>query len=460
MTETKHHVSFLVGHRCFPQASARGHRSWCLYVDVVPKDIKLINQVEFHEHGLLRSSPLAICCTPRRFSDRHSSDWFYRFKTEQETLGEKFMVVRIVAKNGTTAEELHYISFSKNQEQPLSSMALKSKNRTTGRHTIVPVSNRLTFGVELELSDGNGASRGAIANVIQRRTATEVAVVRSYEEAHKPVPTWKLVRDGSIACNRNAPACSKFELVSPILLGEEGLEECYNVLKALSASKSVSISVNKSMGFHVHVSVAGYKLPKLKKICQNFVKYEDGIDALMAPSRRTRGSASNSYCMSCKASIRNPCGTLAQLNGGRHRAIESCTTVEQLCEKMNPEGRYYKLNLQNLVTKRQATIEFRQHAATSNSMKVIAWVRFCVAFVRNSARGEIPVYRRKDFGADEQFDELFQAVIKDPVLEEHFLSRREELGRRKSGSRRPGQIESCCSGCAHGHSCAGAGRGH
>lgn len=98
-----------------------------------------------------------------------------------------------------------------------------------------------------------------------------------------------------------------------------------------------------------------------------------------------------------------------------------------LYNKMNPEGRYYKLNLQNLVSGRQPTIEFRQHGATANATKIIAWVRFCVAFVRNSARNDTPGYLPNKCSAEDQFGHLFDKAIKDRVLKSYFQGRWSKL---------------------------------
>lgn len=52
------------------------------------------------------------------------------------------------------------------------------------------------------------------------------------------------------------------------------------------------------MGFHVHVDVTNVSRKDLICICQNFLKYEEVMDAFMPPSRRN-----NEYCKSNKNAL-------------------------------------------------------------------------------------------------------------------------------------------------------------
>jgi hypothetical protein len=117
---------------------------------------------------------------------------------------------------------------------------------------------------------------------------------------------------------------------------------------------------------------------------------------------------------------------------------------------MNPTGRYYKVNLQNLATGRQPTIEFRQHSGTSNVEKISSWVRFCMTLVTNSARFKEPSALKKSRSLEEQFDMLFEFVIKDRALQAIFRRRQTDVIREQAGA------EACCDGCAHGGGCASA----
>ncbi len=48
----------------------------------------------------------------------------------------------------------------------------------------------------------------------------------------------------------------------------------------------------------------------------------------------------------------------------------------QLYEVMNPsKDRYFKMNLQNIASGRQPTIEFRQHSGTLEYEKIASWIR-------------------------------------------------------------------------------------
>jgi hypothetical protein len=104
-------------------------------------------------------------------------------------------------------------------------------------------------------------------------------------------------------------------------------------------------------------------------------------------------------------------------------AIFSCQTRKDLYELINPNmfrQRYHKLNLQNLATGRQPTIEFRQHHSTKDVVEIVAWVRFCVLFVTSAAR--LPPFDNlsqidhvKEYeGAT--FNHLFDTIIKCPTL--------------------------------------------
>jgi hypothetical protein len=260
--------------------------------------------------------------------------------------------------------------------------------------------------------------------------------------AHNTHEHWKLMSDSSIACHINRPDCHAFELVSPILRGPSGLEECRTVLAGIA--RVGSIKVNKSMGFHVHVDVASVSRKGLICICQNFLKYEQVMDAFMPPSRR-----SNNYCKSNKNAVRGA------TNKQRHEALAQCRTIKELCDIMNPGPgeRYYKLNLQNLKTGRQNTIEFRQHSSSVSPEKVLNWIRFCVSFVTNSIRCQSPSAMGKNCVLSEQLDLLNQYVIKDRYLGTFYTNRVKEL---RTRDREEEEDEACCSGCSSGGSCATA----
>ena len=96
------------------------------------------------------------------------------------------------------------------------------------------------------------------------------------------------------------------------------------------------------------------------------------MDSFMPPSRRNGSPECDNYFKSNRKSVQ-PVGAT---NKQRHVALSHCCNVATLARMMNEDGRYYKLNLQNLVTGRQPTIEFHQHSATLNYDKISAWVRF------------------------------------------------------------------------------------
>jgi len=300
----------------------------------------------------------------------------------------------------------------------------------------------IKFGIELELSYSEKIDHTIIASYISKYANVPVEVfTNDYQQGKADVHGWKLVYDGSIACSRTSPDCSKFELVSPILKGENGLDECDRVLDAVK--KAGTISVNKSMGFHVHVNVADLSLEHKKNVCLNFVKYENEIDKFMPSSRRDYSN--NIYIKSNRDAI-NQSG-----NGRKHSAIIDCRSINELSDVINPgKSRYFKLNLQNLITKRRTTIEFRQHSSTGKFEKVEAWVRFCTRLVHNSTTRP-PSLKPND----DAFGLLFDTVIQDIKLKEFYRQRKIAVAGGVENHNDTNSVDQgqCCGGCAKGHAC-------
>lgn len=105
-------------------------------------------------------------------------------------------------------------------------------------------------------------------------------------------------------------------------------------------------------------------------------------------------------------------GALAQL--------ASCETRKELYRVMNPgdRARYHKLNLQNLRSGRQPTIEFRQHHATRDLEEVKAWVRFCILFTTNASKLD-PI----SDDVQPTFDSLFTDIIRCPMLRKYYSAK-------------------------------------
>jgi len=300
----------------------------------------------------------------------------------------------------------------------------------------VPMAD-VDFGIELELSTSTYTSSGDVVDLIESNAGVDVAdMTHDYTAACNRNDIWVLMTDASLQCSVARPDvedCNKFEIKSPILRGGAGVGEIDRVVRAMGNISS--IKVNSSMGFHVHVNVSQLSTFDLIKVCQNFVKYEAAMDSLMPPSRRN----GNIFCQSNRLAVAS--GSLGASNGEIHQMLAYCESVQELGNLMSPD-KYYKLNMGPLVTGRQPTIEFRQHSSTYNKDKVKSWIRFCVAFVHNSAKFRAPSYLgRSNVSNDELFEMLMVYVVKDRFLRDFYRQRRVDVDH---------QSDNCCSGCASG----------
>ena len=208
-----------------------------------------------------------------------------------------------------------------------------------------------SFGIELEIAGINRQT------ALTSLSAVGIAVHdESYN--HMTRSHWKLVGDGSVR--------GGFEIVSPVLHGEQGLAEAMTVAEALS---DAGATVNRTCGFHVHFDASDLSVDDVKTIIRRYADHETEIDAIMPPSRR--GTA-NFYC-----------NTLAGISFGR---LMRATTINEMANIMG--SRYFKVNLMSF--QRHGTIEFRQHSGTVNATKIANWVRFLGQFIDNSKARNTP----------------------------------------------------------------------
>lgn len=229
-----------------------------------------------------------------------------------------------------------------------------NETRTANPQPIAPINFEFEFtrkfGVEIEFF---GANTSLTQNFI-----TAGLEVRTESYNHTNRPHWKFVSDASIR-GLNAQ-----EMVSPILQGKEGLTDFRKACKALRQSNA---QVNTSCGVHVHLDANDYSIENFKTLVKNQFFIEEQIDKIMPSSRRAN---TNRYCKGFKSLGR---ATL-------FAKIDNCQTVNQMAQYFG--SRYYKLNLQSF--QRHGTVEFRQHGASTNFLKIKNWILICARLVEFS----------------------------------------------------------------------------
>lgn len=197
------------------------------------------------------------------------------------------------------------------------------------------------FGVEFEAYNVN---KETLRNAL---VAAGIACESEFYN-HTTRRYWKIVSDGSLSGR------DTFELVSPILSGESGIEEMKTVCRVLG---ECGAKVNKSCGTHVHINASNINLRTWKRVYINYARLESTIDDFMPNSRKGN---TNIYCQGFK-----------NLSNFENK-IESCTSLQQIERIFG--SRYFKINPKSYA--RHNTIEFRQHGGTVEFEKISNWVRF------------------------------------------------------------------------------------
>lgn len=207
--------------------------------------------------------------------------------------------------------------------------------------------NSLTFGVEIEILMTPGLSQELIETALRDDGIN--ATIERYN--HQTRQHWKIITDASCG----------WEIVSPILSGEQGLNELRKVCETLTR---IGCKVDKSCGLHVHIGADRLGVAKVRSVVKRWLGNEDNFDSIQPRSRR---GTSNQFCQPLAVTM-------------RAHLIDNCLTIEDIAGLQST--RYSKLNLRSYFTHR--TIEFRHHAGSTDTTKVVNWVKFLLDFCTNS----------------------------------------------------------------------------
>lgn len=208
-----------------------------------------------------------------------------------------------------------------------------------------------TYGVEIE----NCGTYDQMQKVVSKLNQLGLPIqMQGYN--HITCSTWKVVSDSSCG----------YELVSPILKGDDGLRQIEMVCRVLN---DVGVKVNKKCGLHVHHGASDLSIQHFRNLYYLYIRYEDTIDSMMPESRR---KDNNYYCKSMKVARAMESNTDKTVE-----AIKRARTIGELDALYGT--RYVKLNVQSYV--RYGTIEFRQHSGTTDFDKIANWVKFTNAMI-------------------------------------------------------------------------------
>ena len=250
---------------------------------------------------------------------------------------------------------------------------------------------------------------------------------------------------------------------SPNLAGGEGLNECYKIIEGLPSYLSCSTQSNTNQStpytfitqqqhhssLHVQIDVSNLTILQIIKVCQNYIKYEEAIDSFMPWYRREDicpDCHSNKLAMTNKTLGTQQPQQQPLNNRMRNSMIAKCTSFRDLIACLNPEeNKWYKLHLRHLIhpttsttnssTNNRIFIEFRQHPSSKDKSTTTHWIRFCMAFVKNSARLRAPNPLKNTTSIEDEFDLLFEYVVKDRAVRNFYQGRRDGFAARDEEER-------------------------
>jgi hypothetical protein len=211
------------------------------------------------------------------------------------------------------------------------------------------------FGIELE------TYRLHTTDPVQILQGLGLQAVRANYSARN-YAVWQCKDDGSIrGVNGPLPrGHAGIEIVSPVLAADpSSYTEIANVANAL---KAADFKVNRTCGFHVHISLADLSPVQRMAVLLRFALMQGEFDAMVPRSR-----VGNMYAAAFDAPTVNTLAVRTASGTAWH-----------------PSSRYWTLNPTYLFTR--GTLEFRQAAGTVEAEKIVMWVKLLQQMIDEAVR--------------------------------------------------------------------------
>jgi hypothetical protein len=241
--------------------------------------------------------------------------------------------------------------------------------------------NNRRYGIEIECF--TSSPEDGVLNIITALREKGITVRNLGQYGHNTdrnnTDTWTIKKDSSISVNRYGQ--TPFEIVSPVLMGQDGLKQLKKVTDVLSEK----CDVNKSCGVHVHHEATDLEDHQFRNIYDMYAKYQNEINMMLPKSRRDN----QRYCATLNHQSKYVLEKLRalishqgffMLNHGYRRVTKITKKGENKIFKDWLQGAGRKsVNFNSYAIR--GTIEFRQHSGTVSYKKIKAWVYFTQAII-------------------------------------------------------------------------------
>lgn len=239
--------------------------------------------------------------------------------------------------------------------------------------------SRRTFGVEIEVITHTDPTDMAndISNALIDAGYSDGAYYSHYDtvgrEGNHPVPTqWKVMSDGSLHGEG-------FEVVSPILKGEDGFKQLKAVCSALVEPK---YKVNKSCGLHIHHGMKDLDGESIGMAFGLYHAYQRVIHYMVSPSRRnTAGNIFTKELPDSVVNLQSKFKGMTKEDAVHHiKGRLGCYDGPRTACRCN--ARYHTMNPLSILHFK--TIEFRQHHGTTDYEKIRNWILFTQSIIESA----------------------------------------------------------------------------